>query len=125
MHETLRSSSRLKYIVQLHLDGLEDAGTTTIHSKLILRLLHHRQAWHALDWRGYDVIDTKTLCRAYELVGDAFAHANGQNLEIVWLPTYSNVEGRTLRRTWPEIAIEAFAMDPAQDMIAIVEDNIP
>ncbi|KAF8192081.1 hypothetical protein BJ912DRAFT_962779 [Pholiota molesta] len=115
MHETLRSSSRLKYIVQLHLDGLEDAGTTTIHSKLILRLLHHRQAWHALDWRGYDVIDTKTVCRAYELVGDAFAHANGQNLEI----------GRTLRRTWPEIAIEAFAMDPAQDMIAIVEDNIP
>jgi hypothetical protein len=45
MYETLRITPQLVYIIQLHFEGLQDAGTSTAHSELIERLQRRREGW--------------------------------------------------------------------------------
>lgn len=126
MHKSLQSSCKLLYIIQLHLDGLKDAGTSMLHSELIQRLLCHRKAWLSLtssEEIGYVPLRMNHICRAYELVGGAFAHTDKQHLEIVWLPTFSGGETCTLQRASIEAPIRQFAMDPTQDLIMLLEDD--
>lgn len=126
MYETLQITSQLSYIVQLHLEGLKDAGTSMAHSELIEDLQRHCEAWlspNPIEKRGYIAIDMKYESRASELVGGAFADTSRQHFEIVWLPTSSNKESRTLRGAEPGMRIRDFAMDPTQDVIAFFEDD--
>ncbi|KAF8196413.1 hypothetical protein BJ912DRAFT_110485 [Pholiota molesta] len=125
IYETFKSSSQLLYIVQLHLDGLKDAGNSTPHSELIQHLLRHRNAWLSLTPRArleYVALEMKHSCRAYEFVGGVFADTDRRHLEIVWLPT-SNSGSRTLRRTLSGMSVRDFAMDPTQDLIVLLEDK--
>lgn len=126
MYETLQTTSQLAYIVQLHFEGLTDAGTSTAHSELIMRLQRRRKAWlspNTIEKGACFALNMEHECQAYELVGGAFADANMQNFEIVWLPTSSNDEGRTLRRASMGMQVRDFAMDPTQDVIAFLEDD--
>jgi hypothetical protein len=126
MYETIRTTSQLAYIVQLHLEGLTDAGTSTAHSELIMHLQRRRKARlspNTIEKGESFTLNMKHECIAYELVGGAFADANMQNFEIAWLPTSSNDEGRILRRASTEMRIRDFAMDPTQDVIAFLEDD--
>lgn len=125
MHETIQSSSQLEYIIQLHLDGFEDARTSTTPSDLIQRLRSHRAAWLALtphEEKRHIALDMKYPCEVYELVGGAFANINKYYFEIAWLPTVFN-PGNTplIQRTPSDIPIASFAMDPTQDLIVLLE----
>jgi hypothetical protein len=125
MYETLRITSRLVYIVQLHFEGLKDAGTSMAPSKLIEHLQRRREAWsspNTTEKRGYVAIAMKYHSRAYELAGGAFAGTDGQHFEIVSLPTSSNDECRTPRGIEPGIPIGDFIKDPTQDVVAFLED---
>jgi hypothetical protein len=126
MYETIRTISELAYIVQLHLEGLTEAGTSTAHSELIMHLQRRRKAWlspNTIKKGERFTLDMEYQCTAYELVGGAFADVNMQNFEIAWLPTSSNNEGHILRRASTEMRIKSFAMDPTQDVIAFLEDD--
>lgn len=108
------------------MDGLKDAGTPLSHSELLQSLVKRRQAWLRLKKKRPLIRRTQPNCHGYELVGGAFAHTSwsDDHLEIVWLPTASNAEGRTLSR--PSIGISGpreFTMDPTQDLIALVEEG--
>jgi hypothetical protein len=124
MYETLQITSQLLYIVQLHFEGLKDAGTSTSHSELIERLQRHRKAWlspNTIEKREYIAIDMKYQSRAYELVGGAFADSDREHFEIVSLPTSGNKESCMPRGVELGMRIRDFAMDPTQDVIAFLE----
>ncbi|KAF8182583.1 hypothetical protein BJ912DRAFT_978296 [Pholiota molesta] len=127
MYETLQGSSHLEYIVQLYLNGFEDAKTSTPHSELIQHLLHYRKVWLSLPpTKGLEYIslDMKHPYQRKELVGGAFADAVKQHFEIVQLPTaYSNGEKPTTRTASTGTPIRDFAMDPTQDLMVFLEDD--
>ncbi|KAF8190083.1 hypothetical protein BJ912DRAFT_353933 [Pholiota molesta] len=123
VYATLKESSLLIYTIQLHFDGLKDVGTSSTHSERIESLLRRRQAWLSLDCTTYTTYSMQHMCRAYEFVGGVFANTDRHHLEIAWLPTASHPEGRTLQRCLAEISIRDFTMDPAQDMIALFEED--
>ncbi|KAF8168775.1 hypothetical protein BJ912DRAFT_196465 [Pholiota molesta] len=127
MYKTLQITSRLLYIVQLHFDGLKDAGTSTAHYELIERLQRHREAWSSLNMIGkreYVAIVMKYQFHAYELVGGAFADTDSQYFQIVSLPTSRNEERCKPRETEPGMLIRDFKMDPTQDVIVFLEDSL-
>jgi hypothetical protein len=126
MYETLKITSQLLYIVQLHFEGLKDAGTSTVtsHSELIEHLQRHRKAWlspNTTEKRDYIAIDMKYQSRAYELGGGAFADSDREHFEIVSLPTSGNKESCMPRGVELGMRIRDFAMDPTQDVIAFLE----
>ncbi|KAF8190061.1 hypothetical protein BJ912DRAFT_353375 [Pholiota molesta] len=123
VYATLKNSSLLTYTIQLHFDGLKDVGTSSFHSELIESLLRRRQAWLSLDCTGYTTYSMQHLCRACEFVGGVLASSDRHHLQIAWLPTASNVEGRTLQRYLAGISVRDFTMDPTQDMMALFEDD--
>jgi hypothetical protein len=128
MYETLQITSQLLYIVQLHFDGLKDAGTSTAHSELIERLQRHREAWLSpnmieIEKRECIAIDMKYQSRAYELAGGAFADSDREHFEIVSLPTSRNTESCTPRGVELGMRIQDFAMDPTQDVIAFLDSE--
>ncbi|KAF9473045.1 hypothetical protein BDN70DRAFT_886253 [Pholiota conissans] len=131
LYETLRNSTLLKYRIQLHFDGLEDAGTSTSTTipEIIDHLLQRRDAWFTQTWA--DPVYTSgsgTQYRnhrsSYRLGEDGFAVAiqKGNRLEIVWLPTARNAEGRRIEHDLSATPISIYSMDPTQDVIAMLEN---
>ncbi|KAF8171138.1 hypothetical protein BJ912DRAFT_911666, partial [Pholiota molesta] len=122
-YDTLKSSSFLTCTVQLHLDGLKDAGTTLSHTDLIAYLTRRRRAWFALETNGPLTVQTQPYCEVCELAGGAFATVGSDHFEVIWLPTASHADGRTLRRPLRGISVAEFTMDPTQDLIVFLEDD--
>ncbi|KAF8168754.1 hypothetical protein BJ912DRAFT_1149565 [Pholiota molesta] len=125
MYETLQITSQLLCIIQLHFEGVKDAGTSTSHSELIAHLQRHREAWlspNLIGEREYIAIDMKYQFEEWELVGGAFADMDSQHFEIVSLPTSSDKETRTPRGTELGMRMRDFKMDPTRDVIAFLED---
>jgi hypothetical protein len=126
MYETLQITSQLLYIIQLHFEGVKDAGTSTSHSELIAHLQRHREAWlspNLIGEREYIAIDMKYQFEEWELVGGAFADMDSQHFEIVSLPTSSDKETRTPRGAKLGMRMRDFKMDPTRDVIAFLEDT--
>ncbi|KAF8182565.1 hypothetical protein BJ912DRAFT_1123820 [Pholiota molesta] len=102
MYETFQSSSQLLYIIQLHLDGLKDAGTAMPYSERVQRLLRQREAWSSLmssKKLRYSPLDVEPgYHQVWELVGGTFANRAKQHFGIVWLPTFGDGETPTRQR---------------------------
>ncbi|XP_006458803.1 hypothetical protein AGABI2DRAFT_177014 [Agaricus bisporus var. bisporus H97] len=66
-------------------------------------------------------------CIAYELVAGVFAKTDGLNLTIQWLPSFLRPAQKLVRsQAQLGIPIKDFALDPAQDVVALLEaDNLP
>ncbi|KAF9476175.1 hypothetical protein BDN70DRAFT_188071 [Pholiota conissans] len=129
LYETLCNSALLEYHIQLHFDGLEDGGTSTSTTipENIGHLLQRRDAWFTQTW--VDPVYTsgpgskyRNYHDSYRLGGGAFASTNWNHLEIVWLPTTSNIEGRRIEHDLFATPIMTYGMDPTQDVIAMLEN---
>ncbi|KAF8164077.1 hypothetical protein BJ912DRAFT_1150425 [Pholiota molesta] len=122
--ETIKNSSLLAYTIQLHLNGLKDAGVSAPHADLLAHLLRYRQAWLSLKlgepvtlWLPYDGYKM-------ELVRAAFAHTNTEHIaHIISIPTPSNIEKRTFQNAGKGTLVLTFTMDPTQDMIALLYND--
>ncbi|KAI5115202.1 hypothetical protein M0805_008174, partial [Coniferiporia weirii] len=132
IHETLA----LQYKIELGADGLVDGppGGLSVPERL-RALLARRAAWRGLSFRRRVDIPMPGECHAYELVGGVFAkamnpeHAHGlglaphpgsRHLSIFKLPT-ANKESETIVREDVGVSCKDFAIDPTQDLIALVE----
>ncbi|KAF8194950.1 hypothetical protein BJ912DRAFT_159975 [Pholiota molesta] len=126
LNDIVKNSSELMYIIQLHLDGLEDCGTALPNADSVARLLERRRAWLSLEWTGRIAAEIPFSCWAdvWDLVGGAVAHVDEGKLEIIQLPTSKGDEGRTVRRALSGFTPLCVTMDPTQDLVVFLE-NVP
>ncbi|KAF9474746.1 hypothetical protein BDN70DRAFT_884502 [Pholiota conissans] len=122
LRDVLRSSSELLCILQLHLDGLCDAGTSTGCSDLLIMVLERRRAWFEFGCTKSTKYETKHNCLAYELTGGVFATTDGDCLELKWLPTRNRTHGQQTIYS-AGVSMRDLAMDPTQDLIVFLEDD--
>ncbi|EKM51060.1 uncharacterized protein PHACADRAFT_103833 [Phanerochaete carnosa HHB-10118-sp] len=121
----------LQYIIELAADNLVDGtrkpGSPSTAERLKL-LLDRRRRWRELDWTQKVVVPIPGQCQAYEFVGGTFAKSMGtgdnwtgsKHLNVTWLPTRDG-QARSLVREDLGVPTRDFAVDPSQDMIALVE----
>ncbi|KAF9480909.1 hypothetical protein BDN70DRAFT_877099 [Pholiota conissans] len=127
MHETVKSTPSLQYALLLHLEGLRDTRTSTSpgYHELIEQLVRRRRERMLLrpNVLKRDSIELPGGHERHALVGNVFANLNQRHeLDIVWLPTPDNLEEVKVQRIAQSINTRFFAMDPGQDMIALVEE---
>ncbi|KAI0773132.1 senescence-associated protein-domain-containing protein [Trametes elegans] len=128
---TVKESLRLQYSIELAADGLVDGvGCPLTVAERYKLLLERRKRWRFLDWTHVTPISAPALCQAYELVDGVFASSedNGLNgsrhLSLTWLPTFCE-PARYIVRQNMGFALRDFAIDPSQDLIALVVANDP
>ncbi|TBU44170.1 hypothetical protein BD309DRAFT_990477 [Dichomitus squalens] len=126
LRDVVNDSLELQYRIELGADGLvEGLGCTYTTAERLQLLLQRRARWRYLDWSRIVPISAPGLCQAYELVDGVFASSMGndffgsRHLELTWLPT-STQEARKIEREDLGIRIRDFAIDPSQDLMALV-----
>ncbi|KAF9473961.1 hypothetical protein BDN70DRAFT_885353 [Pholiota conissans] len=129
IYNIFRESSLLQYIIQLHFDGVitTDVSRNSSYSELIDGLLRRRRAWLSLGWDRYNTPShvMQQQCKAYEFIGGVFGNTDGSGLEIVWLPGMTmGAEKKIVKRPSTGVSIRDFTMDPAQDVIALLEADL-
>ncbi|RPD53899.1 hypothetical protein L226DRAFT_469953 [Lentinus tigrinus ALCF2SS1-7] len=126
LREVIKESFELQYQIELVADGLVDGTRCTLStSERLARLLELRARWRYLDWTGVKHISAPAMCQAYELVDGVFASSMGnglsgsRHLALTWLPT-TREEERTVEREDLGVTVRDFAIDPSQDLMALV-----
>ncbi|KAI0795917.1 hypothetical protein C8Q75DRAFT_744368 [Abortiporus biennis] len=138
LNQTVTHSVELQYKIELGADGMVDGprtpGSMPIADRLRL-LLDRRKRWQNLDWTQQITLPLHGACQAYEMVAGVFAktmtipgHTGSRYLACTWLPTRSE-PAHTLVKEDIGIPSRDFAIDPSQDLIALVDvdesfDNI-
>ncbi|KAH8985219.1 hypothetical protein EDB86DRAFT_3083757 [Lactarius hatsudake] len=128
LHALVATSLNLQYRVELAAEGVIDgspggpAYTTAARMDL---LLERRVAWRALRPRRRASVALAGHCHAYELVGGLFAKAleeygAARRLVASWLPSNTTDETRLVVDDLG-VRIKDFALDPAQDLIVLLE----
>ncbi|TFK85394.1 hypothetical protein K466DRAFT_494844, partial [Polyporus arcularius HHB13444] len=126
LRNVIQDSLELQYRIELAADGLVDGiGCSLSTSERLARLLELRARWHYLDWADVKPIQAPAMCQAYELVDGVFASSMGnglsgsRHLALTWLPNRREAE-RTVERSDLGVTVRDFAIDPSQDLMALV-----
>ncbi|KAH8111595.1 hypothetical protein DFH11DRAFT_1690281 [Phellopilus nigrolimitatus] len=132
--QLIRETLALQYKIELGANGVDDgpAGGLSVTERMRL-LLERRRAWRALDFKRCVPMSTPGECHAYELVGGVFAKAmnpqgvmglvsnpGSRHLSLIKLPS-AGAEGESIVREDVGLLCRDFAMDPTQDLIALLE----
>ncbi|KAF8199013.1 hypothetical protein BJ912DRAFT_686105 [Pholiota molesta] len=129
LNNIVKNASQLMYIIHLHLDGLKDCGTSLPKADSVALLLQRRHAWLSLEWMERvtsEIPNDFRAADAWDLAGGALAYTDEEILEIITLPTLTDVKGYTVRRAWDSTQsahVPCFAMDPTQDLIVFLENT--
>ncbi|KZT01957.1 uncharacterized protein LAESUDRAFT_662823 [Laetiporus sulphureus 93-53] len=124
----IRSSLELQYKIELGADGLVDGllGPMSTAERLEL-LFDRRRRWRSLDWTARTSVSIPGPCQAYELVAGVFAKSmagaqgpGSHNLISTWLPSRTQPAKRIVREELG-VSTRDFAIDPSQDLIALVD----
>ncbi|GJE99684.1 F-box protein [Phanerochaete sordida] len=127
LRDIVADCAELQYFIELTADNLVEGfpkhGAPSSAERLRL-LLERRRRWRELDWTKKHVVPIPGACQAYEFVGGAFAKSMGffghSSLNVTWLPT-RNAPARSIFYKDLGVAARDFAIDPSQDMMALVE----
>ena len=114
LYLTFISSSLQRYITQLTLYGMEYTGSKVSYLNLLFFLRDRQHACERLKWKQTTTIVVPHYCKAYDLVAGVFASSDGQNLNILGLPSNGN-EGYALTGT-PNFPIRDFGQT-VQDIV--------
>ncbi|KAI0772792.1 hypothetical protein BD413DRAFT_34230 [Trametes elegans] len=117
---------RLQYQVELGAAGMEDGPPGTLTAAERLRMLKARQAaWDRLAWTSREEIP---MCQGgvWELYGGVLAQGEGsRTLVFRQLPSaIRGIQEREWRLEDVGVNIRDFGMDPAQDLLLIIENRI-
>ncbi|OSC98108.1 hypothetical protein PYCCODRAFT_1480843 [Trametes coccinea BRFM310] len=122
----IEKSIQLQYHIELEADGLVDGiGCPLTIAERYALLLQRRKRWRLLRWSHIVPISAPGRCQAYELVDGVFASSAASefvaspHLSFTWLPT-EREPARTIERADVGLAVRDFAIDPSQDLMAIV-----
>lgn len=130
LRDIVAGSIELRYLIELAADNLIDGsrkpGSSSTRERLDL-LLDRRRRWRELNWTRQTTVPMPGQCQAYELVGGTFAKSmsespvmGSRHLNVTWLPT-RNEEHKAIVRDNLGVPTKDFAIDPSQDLIALVE----
>ncbi|KAH9895700.1 senescence-associated protein-domain-containing protein [Cubamyces lactineus] len=126
---TIKDSLQLRYKIELEAEGLVDGvGCPLPVAERYKLLMERRKRWRWLDWSQVAAFPTPALCQAYELVDGVFASSMStglgasRHLSLTRLPTASEPARTT---EWQDLGapIRDFAIDPSQDLVALVIDE--
>ncbi|KAH9850994.1 hypothetical protein C2E23DRAFT_887019 [Lenzites betulinus] len=122
---------QLRYNIELAADGLiNGVGCNLPVAERYNMLLERRRRWRYLDWTAIQSFMAPGMCQAYELVDGVFASSKGaafsqsRHISMTWLPTRSQ-PAHNIEREDVGFAVRDFAMDPSQDLIALVLTDEP
>ena len=122
--DTVANSVELQYCIELAADGLVDGTDCPLSTaERLERLLQLRLRWRHLDWTRVTHIRTPSTFRADEIVDGIHAMvvpSKNHRLTLTWLPTDADSQSRTIEREYVGLVVHDFAMDPSQDLIALV-----
>ena len=119
----------MRYKIELEAEGLVDeVGCPLPVAERYKLLMERRKRWRWLDWSQVAAFPTPALCQAYELVDGVFASSMStglgasRHLSLTRLPTASEPARTT---EWQDLGapIRDFAIDPSQDLVALVIDE--
>lgn len=99
-----------------------DTGSCQPAHELIYSLQDLRSAWENVDWKRCTTMRIGDDCLAYELVAGVFALSDGLGIKAIWLPS-SQDDPCSVVRPNLGIPVRDFAIDPTQDLVAILEDD--
>ncbi|OAX33887.1 hypothetical protein K503DRAFT_859518 [Rhizopogon vinicolor AM-OR11-026] len=124
LHSIVEGSPAVQYTIELAVSGMEDGppGGLTAASRLVL-LKERNSSWEVLKWVETRIPLPGKVDIIWELCGGVFAHSNksGSALRLHRLPSqYRNIDERSWTIPLPSDTKD-FIMDPAQDLIALVE----
>ncbi|KAI0643365.1 hypothetical protein C8Q79DRAFT_978518 [Trametes meyenii] len=126
LRDTIQDSLQLQYNIELGADGLVDgSGCPMTVAERYALLMDRRRRWRELDWKQVESFKAPGWVQAYELVDGMFATSMGiglsgsEHLQLTWLPT-RNGPLRTVEVKDLGITVRDFAIDPSQDLIALV-----
>lgn len=133
LNKVIESSVELQYRIELALDRMVDGPHSTVTvAERLEQLRNLRRAWTLFEWEKEVRVPMPGFCQAYELVGGVFAktsssggiynHSGSRNFISSWLPSSSD-PGHTLVRSDIGISTRDFAIDPSQDLIALVKSD--
>ncbi|KAI9059862.1 hypothetical protein FKP32DRAFT_1595876 [Trametes sanguinea] len=126
LRDIIQKSVQLQYNIELEADGLVDGiGCPLTIAERYALLLQRRRRWRHLRWSQIVPISAPGRCQAYELVDGVFASSAATgfiaspHLSFTWLPT-EREPARTIE--WADVGLRVrdFAIDPSQDLMAIV-----
>ncbi|KAI0767461.1 hypothetical protein C8Q74DRAFT_1355564 [Fomes fomentarius] len=121
------SDIRLQYKIELAVAGMEDGPPSALTPTERLTMLRERQeAWRALRWRSrkeYPMLKGGV----WELYGGVIAQADGdRTLAFVQLPSdIRRIEEKQWKIEDAGVVIRDFGMDPAQNLLIVVEHHEP
>ncbi|KAK0184337.1 hypothetical protein F5146DRAFT_938832 [Armillaria mellea] len=119
------SSLALQYTIELAMDGMEDGKSShLLNADRLGRLRDLRRAWADLNWKKFTRIPFSGECSAYELVAGVFVKMFlGREFVLTRLPssTRPNVDQTELPDQ--DMLVKDFAMDPSQDLLAMLVDD--
>ncbi|KAI0717895.1 hypothetical protein C8T65DRAFT_571295 [Cerioporus squamosus] len=116
---------RMQYKVELAAAGMEDGLHSTLTASDRLVALRERQsAWKKLSWLSQEDLPAPQDSELWEFYGGVFARdANRRTLHFWQVPSQSRrIAGRKWTIDDVGVSISDFYMDPAQDVLVIVED---
>lgn len=130
LRDIVDSCIELRYLIELAADNLVDGsrkpGSPNTAERLDL-LLDRRRRWRELDWTKRVTVPLPGQCQAYEFVGGTFSKSmsadgwsGSKHLNVTWLPGREG-EQKTVIREDLGVPTKDFAIDPSQDLIALVE----
>ncbi|KIK36486.1 hypothetical protein CY34DRAFT_811252 [Suillus luteus UH-Slu-Lm8-n1] len=133
LKRVIDSSAELQYHIELALDCMLDGPQSTASvAERLEQLRNLRRAWILFEWKKEVRIPMPGFCQAYELVGGVFAKTSSsvgdhnqfspRKFISSWLPSSSD-PGHTLVRADIGVSTRDFAIDPSQDLIALVQSD--
>ncbi|KAG1738143.1 uncharacterized protein EDB91DRAFT_1082897 [Suillus paluster] len=133
LNRIIDSSTELQYHIELGLDCMVDGPMSTITvAECLEQLFTLCRVWTLFEWKKEVHVPMPGFCQAYKLVGGIFAktsssggihnYTGSQTFISTWLPSLSD-PGRTLVQTNIGISMRDFAIDPSQDLIALVKTD--
>ncbi|OCH85848.1 hypothetical protein OBBRIDRAFT_739112 [Obba rivulosa] len=130
LQSTVAGSLELQYKIELGADGLVDGPPSALTTADRLQLLlDRRRRWRSLDWVRQESVPIAGGCQAYELVDGVFAKSMGggfgtgsRHFTTVRLPSRSEPASVNVRDD-VGIPTRDFAMDPSQDLVALVHND--
>lgn len=154
LRNLIRQSVALKYHIELGADGLVDSTLSRLPiSDRLSLLLSRRKSWREMNWKKRYSVRSEGECTAYELVGGIFAKAmpsegfprdffgpglgayglysfndgrqESRRLSLIYLPSATR-KGGVAELEHEDIGLDCrdFAIDPSQDLIALVQSLI-
>ncbi|CAA7266692.1 unnamed protein product [Cyclocybe aegerita] len=118
-HEAFRESKRIRYIYELGMNSLQDAGSGKPTDELLGLLRDRQKAWATLEWKS--VLQIPPTHDRFEKSAGILAGLHVDGIRVVYLPS-STQRVRTIHHSIHDMPFfNHFAIDANQDLIILVE----